>query len=97
MQALVLLVVLLLFLSANQSKRPFAVRKLNDIEGMSLITQVITMYCGVFFLSDKPLDAEGFDPNKDFNLPEWGSFLFFMVISTCNIAFMIFWIKEYCH
>ena len=37
-QALVLLIVLMMFMQANSSRRPFAARALNDIESFSLIT-----------------------------------------------------------
>ena len=37
-QALVLLILLVVFMQANATRRPFAARALNDIEAMSLAT-----------------------------------------------------------
>jgi hypothetical protein len=50
-QALVLLILLVVFLSLNSAMRPFAERTLNEIEDISLIVQIITIYCGLFFIS----------------------------------------------
>jgi hypothetical protein len=67
-QALVLLIVLVLFLQANSSNRPFAERALNDLESCSLSTQIVTIYCGIFFLSAKDPNSSSFNPNTDFAL-----------------------------
>ena len=64
-QALVLLIMLGVFLQANNTNRPFKTRQLNDIENMSVATQIITIYCGIFFISAKPRD-ENFVENVDF-------------------------------
>jgi hypothetical protein len=65
-QALVLLIMLVVFLQANSSNRPFAERALNDIEALSLATQIVTIYCGIFFISAKDPTNSSFDVNKDF-------------------------------
>ena len=70
-QALVLLILLMGFLQANNSRRPFLARQLNDIEALSMATQIVTIYCGIFFISAKTdRNSETFDPNKDFYLSE---------------------------
>ena len=50
-QALVLLIILVLFAGVNNSLRPFANRSLNEIEDLSLLIQVITIFCILFFIS----------------------------------------------
>lgn len=69
-------------------------RQLNDIEGLSLTTQIITIYCGIFFVSNKPLDSN-FNVNKDFHLPPEGQFFFFIIIATCNILFIFLWVFKF--
>jgi len=32
--------------------RPFTLDVLNDLETISIITQIVTIYCGIFFISD---------------------------------------------
>ena len=71
-QALVLLLVLVAFLQVNNLRRPFAVRALNDIEGISLMTSMITIYCGLFFIASKDKNSESFNANKDFYLDATG-------------------------
>jgi hypothetical protein len=52
-QALILLIILVLFMQGNATNRPFSARALNDIENLSLSTQIATIYCGIFFISSK--------------------------------------------
>jgi hypothetical protein len=52
-QALVLLILLVVFMQLNNVMRPFGTRSLNEIEDISLTTQIITIYCGLFFISSK--------------------------------------------
>jgi hypothetical protein len=67
-QALVLLIMLVVFLQVNSTNRPFAERALNDIEALSLATQIVTIYCGIFFISAKDISSGTFDKNRDFYL-----------------------------
>ena len=53
-QALVVFIVLILFLILNIKLMPFTFRALNDMEMMSIITSMLTIYCGLFFLSHQP-------------------------------------------
>lgn len=50
-QALVLVIILVVFFQLNNALRPFCNRSLNECEDLSLLTQLLTMYCGLFFLS----------------------------------------------
>jgi len=93
-QALVLLIMLGGFLQANNTSRPFRQRQLNDIENMSVATQIITIYCGIFFISAKPHD-ENFVGNRDFYLSETGKILLVMVIAFCNSFFILLWIMKF--
>lgn len=53
-QALVVFIVLILFLILNIKLMPFTFSSLNDMEMMSIITCMLTIYCGLFYLSDNP-------------------------------------------
>jgi hypothetical protein len=53
-QALVVFLVLILFLILNIKLQPFAFQSLNDMEVLSIITAMLTIYCGLFYLSDMP-------------------------------------------
>ena len=53
-QALVIFLVLIIFLIINLKLMPFAFKSLNDMEILSLITSMLTIYCGLFYLSDMP-------------------------------------------
>lgn len=53
-QALVVFIVLILFLILNIKLLPFTFKALNDMEMLSIITSMLTIYCGLFYLSDNP-------------------------------------------
>jgi hypothetical protein len=43
---------LIFFLVVTTKKKPFGNIALNDLEVYSLVASMITIYCGVFFISD---------------------------------------------
>ena len=53
-QALVIFLVLIIFSILNIKLKPFTFQALNDMEILSLITWMLTIYWGLFFLSDMP-------------------------------------------
>lgn len=94
LQAMVMLIVLLFFLQANSGRRPFLNRALNDIENLSLITQLITIFCGIFFISARDPLSSNFDKNKDFSLDPVSQYIFFIVIAGCNLMFVVLWLLK---
>ena len=53
-QALVVFLVLIIFLLLNMKLMPFAFQALNDMEILSILTWMLTVYWGIFFLSNMP-------------------------------------------
>ena len=53
-QALVVFIILILFLLINITVSPFAFKALNDMELISILTTMLTIYCGLFFISHQP-------------------------------------------
>lgn len=53
-QALVIFLILISFLMINIKIMPFAFKSLNDMELLSLITSMLTIYWGLFYLSHMP-------------------------------------------
>ena len=94
-QALVILIVLVIFIQINNLRRPFADRALNEIENLSLMTSTITIYCGIFFLSAKDPNSQSFDKNRDFSLSEGGSIALFLLILGSNMLFTIIWLIKF--
>lgn len=43
--------------------KPFAIESLNALEQLSLGASVITVYCGLFYISDMPQVYNSTDPN----------------------------------
>jgi hypothetical protein len=70
-------------------------RGLNDIETASLMTGLITVYCGIFFVSSKDKTNDDFDPNQDFSLNETSIYILFIVIVVCNISFFLAWLFKF--
>lgn len=52
-QALIVLILLIFYILITSRNNPYQSRQLNQLEMVSLVTSIITFYCGVFFLSAK--------------------------------------------
>jgi hypothetical protein len=76
-------------------RRPFVARALNDIEDLSLMTSVLTIYCGLFFISSKDKTSSDFNPDSDFYLDPTGQLILFMVIVLANFGFIVIWTVKY--
>lgn len=68
LQAVLMLLTLLFFSQVNSTRRPYLNRALNDIENLSIMTQLITIFCGIFFISAKDKNSGNFDTHVDFYL-----------------------------
>ncbi|CDW85402.1 UNKNOWN [Stylonychia lemnae] len=49
-QAMMVLLMLIFFMSINITKQPFQTKTLNELETLSLITSLLSIFCGVFFI-----------------------------------------------
>jgi hypothetical protein len=94
-QALIIMIVLVIFMQMNSMRRPFVARALNDIEDLSLMTSVVTIYCGLFFISSKDKTSSDFNPDKDFYLNATGQLILFCVIVIANFIFILTWVINY--
>jgi hypothetical protein len=50
LQALVVFVLLIVFVVITMTKNPFQTVVLNQLEVMSLLASMITVYCGIFYI-----------------------------------------------
>jgi len=62
---------------------------------MSLVTQIVTIYCGLFFVSSKNPNSASFNENTDFYLDEDKKMAFVILIAVCNFAFIVLWFHKY--
>lgn len=51
-QALIVFLLLIGFFYLNSKYKPFSTTALNDLELLSLVTSIVTVYCGLFFASE---------------------------------------------
>ena len=82
----------------NVRKHPFNSKSLNDLDTMSLVTSMITVYCGIFFLTDKP--EEWIKENPDYalgslSLNEETILAMFCLIIISNSFFFLYWIFQF--
>lgn len=49
---MIVFILVILFLYYNLTGEPFAQLVLNNLETLSLITSMVTIYCGIFYISD---------------------------------------------
>ncbi|CDW79545.1 UNKNOWN [Stylonychia lemnae] len=93
-QALIIFFALIVFLMINFKKQPFNTQILNDLETLSLITSMITIYCGIFFILNKP--KIWIEENPDYargsvSLSNGFQRLFFVLILSSNLFFFLYW------
>ena len=84
-QALVIFLVLIIFLILNIKLLPYTFKSLNDMEILSIITSMITIYCGLFFVSHLPEvynsdDASVREADNGLRLNKGSEIFFFSVI-----------------
>jgi hypothetical protein len=85
---------MIVFLIANLKKKPYLSMSLNDLETISLITSSLSIYCGIFFITDIPAKDVPNLPTSvksGITLSEAMKFLFFVIILVANIAFFGYW------
>ncbi|CDW87056.1 UNKNOWN [Stylonychia lemnae] len=93
-QALIVFIFLICFLILNLKTQPFSTVALNDLETVSLVTSMITIYCGLFFLSNTKQSQVEQDPelkNKAVQLSDNVLLALFVVIVLSNFSFFIYW------
>ena len=94
---MVVFLLLILFLIINVKKKPFNLAALNDCETMSLITSMISIYCGVFFISDMTFistveNPETYRPiDNGLRLSPVTSIIMFILIVASNSLFILYW------
>jgi hypothetical protein len=49
---MIVFLLIIVFLIINSKKKPFVNESLNDLETFSLAASMITIYCGIFYISD---------------------------------------------
>jgi hypothetical protein len=85
---------MIVFLIANLKKKPYLSMSLNDLETISLITSSLSIYCGIFFITDIPskdLPNLPTSVKSGVTLSEAMKFLFFVIIMVANLAFFGYW------
>ncbi len=60
-----------------------------------MIAGIITIYCGIFFITNKDPASPYYDSAQDFSLPNWGSLLIFGIIVLANVAFLLTWLVKF--
>ena len=93
-QALLVLLMLVFFLLITLKKKPFSTKKLNDMELLSIVTSLISVYCALYFIQDVSESESEVkkDTDTSITLSEPIKLLFFMIILISNMAFFVYWI-----
>ncbi|CDW71354.1 UNKNOWN [Stylonychia lemnae] len=83
------------FLIVNLKKKPYITIELNNLELLSLVTSMITVYCGLFFIADKP--ADWIKENPEYSqgsiaLSDSSMLVLFIIIVIANLIFLVYWL-----
>jgi hypothetical protein len=86
---------LVLFLVLTARKRPFISEPLFDLEALSIATAIITVYCGLFYLTDSSrFGISNFDKSSDVTFAmgkDSRTFLLSSIIGV-NSIFFLYWL-----
>jgi hypothetical protein len=94
-QAMIVLLVLIIFIVINLKKKPFMTVVLNDLETMSLVTSMVTVYCGIFYISNT--DTKYIEDYPELQqtalvLSTAAGIFLFMLILIVNVIFFASWL-----
>ena len=74
--------------------RPFNTKALNDLEIKSITISMISIYCGILYLTSKSKDSKDFDTQKDFYLDDLTQIVIFAIFAAANLYFIALWIGK---
>lgn len=60
-----------------------------------MMTTVITIYCGLFYISSKDPTSSAYNPNKDFYLTKTAQLVILIVIILANVLFLVMWFLRF--
>lgn len=94
-----MLLLVCLFLSLNLRLEPFSFSSLNTMESMSLISSALTIYCGIYYLSDMPEIYNNKDSSirayhNGLTISHAQNYILFTVIMLSNLIFYAYWTKK---
>jgi hypothetical protein len=85
---------LILFLVLTGKWKPFSTSGLNDMELLSLITSMLSIYCGLYFIADISESEDSETSSNSQNhvyLTTSSKVFFFFVILMSNLVFFTYW------
>jgi len=88
---------MIVFLILTLKKKPYLSLALNDLETISLLTSTLSIYCGIFFISDIPqkdIPNLPFSVKGGITLGEITKFVLFGVIMLANLIFFGYWLYK---
>ena len=99
-QALVVFILLIIFLVVTLKKKPFQTVVLNNLEILSLISSMTSVFCGLFYLVDidqSNIDSSSVqndDSGKFVHLNEEAKLFFFSMIIITNGIFFLYFVAK---
>jgi hypothetical protein len=95
-QAMLVFIFMVFCLIIHNAVKPFMSRRLNQIEAVSIIALVISIYCGIFFVTDKDNNKTAKENNNDYALSDSEKLILFLLFLFSNLTFLIYWGVSYC-
>ena len=93
-RCLTFFLVIVVFLYLTLKYRPYTRRSYSDLECFSLVVTMITIYLGVFFISDSTQFDEDYDRTTKYGWTgnKAARNFFFAVILISNCVFLVYWL-----
>eukprot|EP00347_Sterkiella_histriomuscorum_P016469 403353061 len=97
-QALIVFLLLIICLILNLKTKPFFLVELNDLETLSLLTSIMSVYCGIYFVANVPDEYQKDIPQEvkgGIDLGSQTEMFFFAVILISNLLFFMYWVLKF--
>ena len=92
-QALVVFIILIMALALNNRVKPFSSKSLNETENLSLITSMLSVYCGLQYVNAKEVTDSNYS-DGDLVLSDTTKVILYLTIILCNAFFFVFLVYQ---
>lgn len=90
-QAMLVFILMVGIIALHNLIRPFMTVSLNNIETLSIIALMLSIYCGIFFVTDVSNNPTAIETRNEFRLNTFQKTILYILFIASNLLFLIAW------
>lgn len=90
-QAMLIFIFLLFVIMLQNYKKPFMSRNLNNLESLSILALLFSIYAGIFFVTDKANNTTAKASRNEFTLQDYEKLILYLLFILSNLVFFAYW------